>query len=83
MAHNCEETINTSAAIVVCIFSLTLVDRDLSAAALAGEELTALAVVQTITFAILLSLLVCRGKNYRCEQPALTDAATKSLSINR
>jgi hypothetical protein len=41
MAHHCKATIVTSAAILVCIFFLFLVYRDLSAAALVGEELNA------------------------------------------
>jgi hypothetical protein len=61
---NCKETAITSAGIVVCIFSLFLVYRDLSAIAFAGEELRVLTALQAISFASLVTLLASGGLVY-------------------
>jgi lipopolysaccharide/colanic/teichoic acid biosynthesis glycosyltransferase len=58
MEDNRKKTAITFAAIVVCIFSLFLVYRDLIAIGFEAEELPVLAALQTISFATLVTLLV-------------------------
>src|SRR4051794_24510792 len=64
MEHNCKEPLITCAAIAVCIFSLCLVYRDLSAATFAHGELQIVPAVQAISFAVLVTLLVFGGLVY-------------------
>jgi cellulose synthase (UDP-forming) len=63
MEDSRKETAITCAAIFVCIFSLFLVYRDLNAIVFAAE-IHVLGVVQTISFAILFSLVVYGGLVY-------------------
>jgi cellulose synthase/poly-beta-1,6-N-acetylglucosamine synthase-like glycosyltransferase len=64
MGNNRKETAITSTGIVVCIFSLFLVYRDLIAIAFAGEELPVLPALQAISFASLVTLLASGGLVY-------------------
>ena len=61
---NRKETAITSAGIVVCIFSLFLVYRELASIAFAGEELRVLTSLQAISFATLVTLVASGGLVY-------------------